>query len=195
MPPLWLQKPPWDMGAILGRQNINQIQTLQNPGPLNHGKPPYTLPCCTPFLPASWFQSCLHKHRRNRWATHTTHNSPTYPLGTLLSAAPGQIEYTTPTKLKSIDIELQSNTYRQVRVGWNAKPTPGEWGWGEEPNSQWTKEGKGAKAETRGGATSQPSKAGPVVNPWADLLGLKAILKTELPHLAGRGADPTELQL
>jgi hypothetical protein len=39
------------------------------------------------------------------------------------------------------------------------------------------------------------SKAGQEVDPGADLMGQRAVLKTDLPHLAGEGADQTELQL
>jgi hypothetical protein len=42
-------------------------------------------------------------------------------------------------------------------------------------------------------AISQPSKAEQVVDPRADLVGQRAVFKTELPHLAGGGADQTEL--
>jgi hypothetical protein len=45
------------------------------------------------------------------------------------------------------------------------------------------------------GATSQPPKAGQVVDPSADLMGQRAVFKTELPHLPGGGAEQTELQL
>jgi hypothetical protein len=55
-----------------------------------------------------------------------------------------------------------------------------------------TKTGQGTKAESRGGATSKPPKVGCGV---ASLMGLRAVLKTELPHLAGGAADHTELQL
>jgi hypothetical protein len=34
-----------------------------------------------------------------------------------------------------------------------------------------------------------------VVDHRTDLLGQKAVFKTELPHLDGEGADQTELQL
>jgi hypothetical protein len=36
---------------------------------------------------------------------------------------------------------------------------------------------------------------GQMVDPRADLLGQRAAFQTELPHLAGGGADQTELQL
>jgi hypothetical protein len=51
------------------------------------------------------------------------------------------------------------------------------------------------KAESGSMVTSQTPKAGQVVDPRADLVGQRATFKTELPHLAGGGADKTELQL
>jgi hypothetical protein len=41
----------------------------------------------------------------------------------------------------------------------------------------------------------QSPKVGKVVDPRADLLGQKAAYKTELTHLAGGGANETELKL
>jgi hypothetical protein len=43
--------------------------------------------------------------------------------------------------------------------------------------------------------TSQPPKAGQVVNLRAGLMGQRAVFKIELPHLAGGRADQTKLQL
>jgi hypothetical protein len=43
--------------------------------------------------------------------------------------------------------------------------------------------------------TGQPSKVGHVVDPGADHMGQRAAFKSELLHLAGGGADQTELQL
>jgi hypothetical protein len=54
---------------------------------------------------------------------------------------------------------------------------------------------KATNTEIKGGATSQPPKAGQVVDPRVGLMGHKAVLKTELPHLAGGGASQLELQL
>jgi hypothetical protein len=34
---------------------------------------------------------------------------------------------------------------------------PGEWGWGKEPNSQWTNTGKAAEAESWSGVRNQPT--------------------------------------
>jgi hypothetical protein len=45
------------------------------------------------------------------------------------------------------------------------------------------------------GATSQPPKARQVVDPTAGLVEQRAVLKAELPHLAGGGAYQTDLQL
>jgi hypothetical protein len=55
--------------------------------------------------------------------------------------------------------------------------------------------GKTTKAESGGWATSQPAKVEQVVDPRDGLMGQRAALKTEFPHLAGGGADQTELQL
>jgi hypothetical protein len=38
-------------------------------------------------------------------------------------------------------------------------------------------------------------KVGQLVDPKADLVGQRSAFKTELPHLAGGGANQTELQL
>jgi hypothetical protein len=46
-----------------------------------------------------------------------------------------------------------------------------------------------------GAATSQPLKVGQVVDPEADFVGQRVEFKTELVHLAGGGADQTELPL
>jgi hypothetical protein len=54
---------------------------------------------------------------------------------------------------------------------------------------------RGTKADNGGGATSQPPKVGQVMDPRAGLVRQRAVLKTELPHLAGEGANQTELQL
>jgi hypothetical protein len=54
---------------------------------------------------------------------------------------------------------------------------------------------KGTKDESGGGVTGQSDKMRQVVDPGADLIGQRAVFKTELPHLAGGGADQTELQL
>jgi hypothetical protein len=43
--------------------------------------------------------------------------------------------------------------------------------------------------------TGQTPKAEQVVAPGADLMGQRAAFKSELPHLAGGGADQIELQL
>jgi hypothetical protein len=55
--------------------------------------------------------------------------------------------------------------------------------------------GKATKAESRGGVTGQPPKTVEVVDPRADLVGKRAVFKTEFPHLAGGGADQTESQV
>jgi hypothetical protein len=55
--------------------------------------------------------------------------------------------------------------------------------------------GKATKAESRGGMTSKPPKAEPQWITEIVSWGLRIVLKTELPHLAGRGDDNTELQL
>jgi hypothetical protein len=55
--------------------------------------------------------------------------------------------------------------------------------------------GRGTKAKSGGEVTGKPPKAGQVVDPGADLVGQRAAFKTELPHLAGEGADQTELKL
>jgi hypothetical protein len=43
--------------------------------------------------------------------------------------------------------------------------------------------------------TNQHLKAGQVVDPRDNLVGQRAVFKTELPHLARGVADRTELQL
>jgi hypothetical protein len=48
---------------------------------------------------------------------------------------------------------------------------------------------RGAKAESRGGATSKPPKVRQVVDPRADLVGQRVAFKTELLHLVVEGAD------
>jgi hypothetical protein len=56
------------------------------------------------------------------------------------------------------------------------------------------KAGQGTKAESRGWVTSQPTKAEAWMTTKLSLVGLRAVLKTERPHLGGGGADQTELQ-
>jgi hypothetical protein len=58
-----------------------------------------------------------------------------------------------------------------------------------------TEAGRGTKAESRSRVTRQPPKERKVVDPEADLVGQRALLKTELSHCAGGGADQTEFQL
>jgi hypothetical protein len=50
-------------------------------------------------------------------------------------------------------------------------------------NTQLMNVDKAAKAESRGGATSQPPKAGQVEDPGVNLLGQRGVFKTEFPHL------------
>jgi hypothetical protein len=68
--------------------------------------------------------------------------------------------------------------------------------WGNKRTSQRSckhpaEVGRGTKAERGGRATVQPPKAGQVVYLRADLIGQRAVFKTELPHLTRGGADQT----
>jgi hypothetical protein len=90
--------------SLLKRQGINQNQTLRHPGSLTWGKPPYTVS----FLPASQFQSCLHKSTERtgeHYAPCATpllilqEHKPAQPLGRLNPPPPH-------TKLKSINNKL-----------------------------------------------------------------------------------------
>jgi hypothetical protein len=145
------------------------------------------------ITPHGWFQSCLHKPAEQTSEQHTLFMTPYLPPSNITQHNPGQIESPTPTKLKSINSEFQTNT--DSRCGVEHRTCPKEQGWGMEPNCQWRKMGKLTKTESGGVVTSQLPKVGPVVDPWADLMTLRVVLKTELPHLAEEGANHKELQL
>jgi hypothetical protein len=67
---------------------------------------------------------------------------------------------------QTLSAKLSGNKYGKSKKGW-------EWVWGDKPTS----------------------RAGQVLDPGAALLGQRAVLKTELPHLTGGGANQTELYL
>jgi hypothetical protein len=54
---------------------------------------------------------------------------------------------------------------------------------------------RGTKAEGRDRVKSQPLKAGQVVDLGADLLGQRALFKTEFPHFGAGRTDQTKLHL
>jgi hypothetical protein len=55
--------------------------------------------------------------------------------------------------------------------------------------------GKSNKGREQGCGKKPSSKIGPVIYPWAGLVGVREVLKIELPHLAWGRDDQTELQL
>jgi hypothetical protein len=73
-----------------------------------------------------------------------------------------------------------------------------EQGWGDKPTTRGAELAPSrvrwnTKSESGNGVKNQPPRVGLVVDSRAGLLGLKAELKTEVPHLAGGGADQTRV--
>jgi hypothetical protein len=108
-----------------------------------------------PILPTSQFQICFHEspewtseHHASRVTSLPTpleHNK-VQTLGRLKQSPP-------PTKLKSINSKLKSNTNSWGGVEhWTCA---GEQKWDKEPNSQWTNKDKTPKAESGDWAISQ----------------------------------------
>jgi hypothetical protein len=120
-------------------------------------------------------------------------NNPAQPLGWLKPL---------PAKLKAINSELESNT----DIGrWEVecRTHSGKWRRGKEPflTAELSCQGCGNELspqrwtlikDKRGILTSQSRGEGGFQS-W--YLGQRAALKTELPHLAGGGADLSDLQL
>jgi hypothetical protein len=82
-----------------------------------------------------------------------------------------------------------------VGLRWNAEPAPENRGEARSWTSEWRWEKQQRlRVEDGGGwgvsGGSQPtSQSRAVVDCWASLLRLRVVLKTELPHLSGKGAD------
>jgi hypothetical protein len=146
---------------------------VQHPGPLTHGKPSYapTVLNLVPVsacleksnmqsLPASQFQSCLHKPANTKGEQHATplptplphEHNPVKPLYRL-NPHP-------PTKLKNINSKLYSNTNNGGGVKCWMLTCLREQEWGKEPKFEWTK-GQVTETESRRRAINQPPKVGP----------------------------------
>jgi hypothetical protein len=67
---------------------------------------------------------------------------------------------------------------KRLRAGWDDKTTSQRSCWHQAEVR------RGSKAESGGEVTSQPPKVGQVVDPGAGLMEQRAVLKTELTHLA-----------
>jgi hypothetical protein len=106
-----------------------------------------------------------------------------YPLpGNIIQHRPWANLIPLPTVLKTVNY----NVTPTAEAGWNAELAMENGGGGR---SQTFSTELSGKADSGGGVMNQPPKVGQVVDPGVSFMGQRAVLKTELPHFAGEGAN------
>jgi hypothetical protein len=119
---------------------------------------------------------------------------PYPPTGNIIQCSPWQTEPSPQQNWKEWTVNC--NLTLTAGMGWNTESAQanccGARSWTLSENSHGKKSNKGWEW---GWGNKPTTRSRVVVDHCASLMGLRAVLKTSLPHLTGGGADQPELQL